>query len=67
MAHYIAFDNVMEEMNGEDSGCNWCDSGDNLVPDSRMDIFQSSKHHQAEDPLDRIEVCQEDTILEEAE
>ena len=68
MAQYIAFNKVMDDMNGEDS--DWCDSDDDLVPDALddgVDSFVSSGHHEAEDPLDRIEDCQEDTILEEAE
>ena len=68
MAQYIGFHKVMDDINGEDS--DWCDSDDDLVPnvlDGGIDSFISSRHHQAEDPLDRIEHCQEDTILEEAE
>ena len=65
MAHYVAFDKVMEEMNGEDS--DWCDFGNDLVPDKLdgIDSYQLSKHHLVEDPLNRN--CPEDTILDEAE
>ena len=65
MAHYVAFDKVMEEMNGEDS--DWCYFGNDLVPDKLdgIDSFQLSEHHLAEDPPNRN--CSEDTILDEAE
>ena len=63
MANYLTFDNVMEEMNVDDS--DWGDSDDDLIQDEldgRLD--NQSRQQDDEDPLDRIGESQEDDMPE---